>query len=123
MRLNRLLCTLSLVGAAVCVLPSAASAQDVITAPMPTGNTRLVLAPAYADTIYAVYIAVDVDTSGKADLSTLQLTGSAAELNGDAIRSWLRATRFRPAKKNGVPIRARFRMTAETLKQADPEKP
>lgn len=122
-RTTHLLAAVSLVGTALLAHPLSARAQDVITPPMPIGNARLVLVAANADTIYAVTIVVDVDASGKADLTTLQLSGSAAELNGDAIRTWLRTTRFQPAKRNGVPFRARFRMTAEALKQVDPDDP
>jgi hypothetical protein len=124
-RVTRLLCALALAAVAPAV-HSAAFAQaapaptpDVITPPKPLGNAPLVLVAAFPDTIYAAYISVDVDATGKADLSTLQITGSAAELNRTIIRNWLRAATFQPAKKNGVPFRSRFNMTAEALKQAD----
>jgi len=116
---NRLFCALSLAGAAAFASPASASAQDVMTPPIPLGNTHPVLVAQYADTIYAVKISVDIDPSGKADLASLTLSGSAAELNRKAITDWLRKTTFRPAKRNGVPERATFRMTAETLKQQD----
>lgn len=131
MLVNRLLCALSLAGAAAVAAPLSASAQlpvttapaqpDRVSPPIPLGNTHPVLVAAFADTIYAVNISVDVDANGRADLTTLALTGSAADLNRTAIRDWLRKTTFRPAKRNGVPMRATFRMTAETLKQAEPD--
>jgi hypothetical protein len=109
--------------------PPAASAQipsstaqgtpDRVSPPIPLGNTPLVLAAQYPDTIYAANITVDVDASGKALLNTLTLSGSAGEFNRKTITDWLRRTTFRPAKRNGVPIRGTFRMTAEALKQAD----
>lgn len=127
---NRLLRALSLVGATALALPAFAHAQvpsspaaampDRLSPPIPLGNTHPVLVAAFADTIYAVNVTVDVEANGKADLNTLTLSGSAAELNRKAITDWLRKTTFRPAKRNGVPERATFRMTAETLKQADP---
>lgn len=128
MTVNRLCCALSLAGAAALAMPSAASAQipaspaasmpDRLSPPIPLGSTHPVLVAAFADTIYAVNISVDIEANGKADLNTLTMTGSAAELNRKSITEWLRKTTFRPAKRNGVPERATFRMTAETLKQA-----
>ena len=79
------------------------------------------LAAQNPDTIYAAYITVDVDASGKALLNTLTLSGSAGEFNRAVIMDWLRKTTFRPAKRNDVPVRGTFRMTAEALKQADPD--
>jgi hypothetical protein len=112
------------------LLPAAALAQvpsssvrpalpDRISPPIPLGNTKLVLAAPFADTIYAVNVSVDVEANGKALLNTLELSGSAGEYNRKAITEWLQKTTFRPAKRNGVPIRATFRMSAEALKQAD----
>lgn len=115
---KRLSCTLVLACAAGFAASPAAEAQDVLTPPIPLGNTHPVLVAAYPDTIYAVNITVDVDATGKPDLMTLKLDGSAAELNHKAIRDWLRKTTFRPARRNGVPERSTFKMTAETLKQA-----
>ena len=112
------------------VLPSVALAQapsssvrpalpDRVSPPIPLGNTKLVLAAPFADTIYAVNVTVDVEANGKADLNTLELSGSAGEYNRKVITEWLKKTTFRPAKRNGVPIRATFRMNAEALKQAE----
>ena len=121
--------------AALVLLPSVAFAQipsssarpalpDRLSPPIPLGNTQLVLAAPFADTIYAVNVTVEVEANGKADLNTLSLSGSAGEYNRTAITEWLRKTTFRPAKRNGVPIRATFRMSAEALKQADePDQP
>jgi hypothetical protein len=66
-----------------------------------------------------VNVTVDVEANGKADLNTLELGGSAGEFNRKAITEWLKKTSFRPAKRNGVPIRSTFRMSAETLKQSE----
>lgn len=111
-------------------LPAAATAQvpsssvrpavpDRVSPPIPLGNHKLELAAPFADTIYAVNVTVDVEANGKADLATLALSGSAGEYNRKAVTEWLKKTTFRPAKRNGVPIRATFRMSAEALKQAD----
>ncbi len=99
--------------------PTRPAAPDRITPPIPLGNTRLVLAAPFPDTIYAVNVRVDVEANGKADLNTLELSGSAGEYNRKAITEWLKATAFRPGKRNGIPERATFRMSAEALKQAD----
>jgi hypothetical protein len=127
----RLSHVLSLAGMVAFAAPRTASAQlpssshtvkgapDRLSPPIPAGNTPLVLAAQYPDTIYAANITVDVDASGKALLNTLTLSGSAGEFNRQAIIDWLRKTTFRPAKRNGVPMRGTFRMTAEALKQAD----
>lgn len=115
--------------ASLIVLPAAALAQvpssaarpalpDRVSPPIPLGNAKLVLAAPFADTIYAVNVAVEVEANGKADLNTLDLSGSAGEYNRKVITEWLKKTAFRPAKRNGVPVRATFRMSAEALKQA-----
>ena len=113
------------------VFPAVASAQlpassptrpavpDRITPPIPLGNARLVLAAPFPDTIYAVNVSVEVEANGKADLNTLQLSGSGGEYNRKAVTEWLKATAFRPGKRNGLPERSTFRMSAEALKQAD----
>jgi hypothetical protein len=116
--------------ASLVVLPGVAFAQvpsssirpavpDRVSPPIPLGNTQLVLAAPFADTIYAVNVTVEVEANGKADLNTLALSGSAGEYNRKAITEWLKKTTFRPARRNGVPIRATFRMSAEALKQAE----
>ena len=121
--------------AAFVALPAIAFAQvpsssvrpatpDRVSPPIPLGNNHLVLAAPFADTIYAVEVTVDVEANGKADLSTLSLGGSAGEYNRKTITEWLRKTTFRPAKRNGIPIRAQFKMSAEALKQAEePDSP
>lgn len=99
--------------------PSRPAVPDRVTPPIPLGNARLVLAAPFADTIYAVNVTVEVEANGKADLNTLELSGSAGEYNRKTITEWLKATTFRPGKRNGIPERAIFRMSAEALKQAD----
>lgn len=109
-------------GLALAQVPSSSARPalpDRMSPPIPIGNTQLVLAAPFADTIYAVNVTVDVEANGKADLNTLALSGSAGEYNRKTITEWLKKTTFRPAKRNGVPVRATFRMSAEALKQAD----
>jgi len=114
-------------GAALAQVPSSSARPalpDRVSPPIPLGNTQLVLAAPFADTIYAVNVSVEVEANGKADLNTLDLSGSAGDYNRKAITEWLKKTTFRPAKRNGVPIRSTFRMSAEALKQADvPDSP
>jgi len=118
---------IALPGVALAQVPASSARPalpDRVSPPIPLGNTKLVLAAPFADTIYAVNVTVDVEANGKADLSTLALSGSAGEYNRKIITEWLNKTTFRPAKRNGVPIRATFKMSAEALKQAeDPGSP
>lgn len=99
--------------------PSRPAVPDRVAPPIPLGNPRLVLSAPFADTIYDVNVRVEIEANGKADLNTLELSGSAGEFNRKAITDWLKATSFRPGKRNGIPERSTFRMSAEALKQAD----
>ena len=122
LRYFTLLASLAVAPAAMAQLPSSPTRPalpDRVSPPVPLGNTQLVLAAPFADTIYAVNVSVEIEANGKADLNTLTLSGSAGEYNRQNVTDWLRKTTFRPAKRNGVPIRATFRMSAEALKQAD----
>jgi hypothetical protein len=113
---------IALPGVALAQVPSSSvrpAVPDRVSPPIPLGNSKLVLAAPFADTIYAVNVTVDVEANGKADLNTLALSGSAGEYNRKAITEWLRKTTFRPARRNGVPMRATFNMSAEALKQAE----
>jgi hypothetical protein len=46
-------------------------------------------------------IEVMVDVSGTPDMSTFKATGLGAELNQDALRTWIASSRFRPARRDG----------------------
>ena len=54
---------------------------------------------------------VEVDEEGRADVSTLKLTGQGTSQNRSAIEHWLGTVAFRPAEQNGVPVRGVFKMT------------
>lgn len=54
-------------------------------------------------------IEVAVDENGRADLSTLRVSGRGAGANQPAIARWLAAARFRPAQRDGKPVRGIFR--------------
>ena len=58
-------------------------------------------------------IMVQIDTTGRADLSTLQVTGPGADVNRQAVTDWLRTARFEPARLNGYLVRGWFRFAAE----------
>lgn len=56
-----------------------------------------------------VQLQVVVNTEGRADLSTLKLSGPGAELNRNALTTWLREARFKPGIQDGQPVSAMFR--------------
>jgi hypothetical protein len=56
---------------------------------------------------------VEVDESGRPDMSTLKLTGKGAGENRQAIQQWIAESVFRPGTRNGVPVRALLRMQLE----------
>jgi hypothetical protein len=66
-------------------------------------------------------IQVMVDTLGRADLKTLNLTGigSGGE-NRAAIERWLDALLFRPAMRDGQPVNGVFETTLEVRIQQRP---
>ena len=51
-----------------------------------------------------------VGTDGRADLSTLQVSGSDGTEHRGAIRDWLAGVKFAPATRDGVPVAAEFRV-------------
>ena len=63
---------------------------------------------------YRVDIRVMVDPNGRADISTLQMTGNALSDNRNAITEWLARSMFEPATTDGLPVRGEFRMTLKT---------
>jgi hypothetical protein len=58
-------------------------------------------------------IMVQIDTTGRADLSTLQISGTGADANRQVVADWLRTARFEPARLNGYLVRGWFRFAAE----------
>ena len=55
-----------------------------------------------------VEIQVVVNTNGKADMSTLKLTGPGAELNRNAVTTWVQEARFKPGLQDGQPVSAMY---------------
>jgi hypothetical protein len=92
---------------------------DAMTPPRPQSESRPALVGATADNPVAVEALVDIDANGRADLSTLKVTGPGADGNREIIANWLRDAVFEPARKNGVPVRGQFRMSAEARVTVD----
>lgn len=61
----------------------------------------------------ALEVAVLIDVRGKADLSTLEITGAGVELNRRIVEDWLREAVFTPARRNGIPVPGWFRVELE----------
>ena len=89
--------------------------QDELTPPTPIGGMRggPALVGATAQQPVNLDIMVQIDTTGRADLSTLQITGTGADANRQAVADWLRTARFEPARLNGYLVRGWFRFAAE----------
>jgi hypothetical protein len=86
---------------------------ETFSPPRPLSDTRPALVGATVESPVAVDVTVDVDPAGHADLATLQLGGVWATANRASIVEWLRASGFEPARRNGVPVRAPFKMVVE----------
>ena len=69
--------------------------------------------PPSGPTTVRLSIEVEVDESGRADVSTLKLMGSGVSDNQHAIRQWLEQALFAPARQNGVPVRGVFKASLE----------
>jgi hypothetical protein len=89
--------------------------QEELTPPTPIGGMRggPALAGATVQQPVNLDILVQIDTVGRADLSTLQVTGPGADSNRQAVANWLQSARFDPARLNGYPVRGWFRFRAE----------
>jgi hypothetical protein len=87
--------------------------QDELQPPVPVSGGGPALVGATPQRPVAIEILVQVDTLGRADLSTLQLTGQGVEANRQVIRDWLSSARFQPARLNGYLVRGWFRVAAE----------
>ena len=87
--------------------------QDALTPPRPIGGGGPALVGATAQAPVALDILVQVDTLGRADLSTLQVTGQGADANRQVVVDWLQTARFEPARLNGYVVRGWFRVSAD----------
>jgi hypothetical protein len=110
-----LLTTLAVLGAAACASGGGAAGPraGAVQAPQMISTTRApelrVPAGAPGQNPVDVRIEVAVDVSGRADMSTLRVTGRGAAMNQTAIARWLEAARFEPARRDGQPVRGIFR--------------
>ena len=87
--------------------------QDALTPPRPIGGGGPALVGATDQAPVALDILVQVDTLGRADLSTLQISGQGAEANRQVVVDWLQTARFEPARLNGYVVRGWFRVSAD----------
>ncbi|NUO38867.1 MAG: hypothetical protein HOQ17_00390 [Gemmatimonadaceae bacterium] len=89
--------------------------SDELTPPTPIGGMAggPALVGATVQQPVNLDILVQIDTTGRADLSTLQITGPGADANRQPVADWLRTARFEPARLNGYPVRGWFRVAAE----------
>ena len=87
--------------------------QDALTPPRPIGGGGPALVGATAQAPVVLDIMVQVDTLGRADLSTLRLSGQGAEANRQIVTDWLQTARFEPARLNGYLVRGWFRVSAD----------
>ena len=87
--------------------------QDALTPPRPIGGGGPALVGATAQAPVALDILVQIDTLGRADLSTLQVTGQGADANRQVVTDWLQTARFEPARLNGYVVRGWFRLSAD----------
>lgn len=87
--------------------------QEALTPPQPIGGGGPALVGATPQQPVSLEIIVRVDTLGRADLSTLRLSGQGVEQNRQIVIDWLRLARFEPAKLNGYPVNGWFHFVAE----------
>jgi hypothetical protein len=87
--------------------------QEALTPPQPIGRGGPALVGATRQAPVSVEILVQIDTFGRADLSTLKITGQGVEPNRAVITDWLRTARFEPARLNGYLVRGWFNVLAE----------
>jgi hypothetical protein len=87
--------------------------QEALTPPRPLNSGGPALVGATRAVPVSLEIVVAVDTLGRAELPTLQITGQGVEQNRPIIADWLRGATFEPARLNGYPVRGWYHMLAE----------
>ena len=87
--------------------------QEELQPPVPIAGGGPALVGATPQRPVKLEILVQIDTLGRADLSTLQLTGQGIELNRPVVTDWLRTARFQPARLNGYLVKGWFHFAAE----------
>ena len=56
---------------------------------------------------------VMVDANGSPDMRTFKAVGPGADMNGDALRTWIEGASFRPARLDGHAVPGLFKMRLE----------
>jgi hypothetical protein len=87
--------------------------REELQPPVPISGDGPALVGATPQRPIAIEVLVQVDTLGRADLSTLQLTGQGIDANRQVITDWLRVARFQPARLNGYLVPGWFRVAVE----------
>jgi hypothetical protein len=88
-------------------------AREELQPPVPISGDGPALVGATPQRPITIEILVQVDTLGRADLTTLQLTGQGIDANRQVISDWLRVARFQPARLNGYLVPGWFRVAVE----------
>jgi hypothetical protein len=86
---------------------------EALTPPRPVGGGGPALVGATLQAPISVEVLVQIDTLGRADLSTLKLSGQGVEPNRGVITDWLRTARFEPARLNGYLVRGWYNALVE----------
>jgi len=55
-----------------------------------------------------IRITVHVDSMGRPNMETLDMSGQGASDNRDIVAEWVRSSRFRPAQRAGQPVEGVF---------------
>jgi hypothetical protein len=87
--------------------------REALTPPTPIGGGGPALVGATPQQPVNLEITVRVDTLGRADLSTLTVTGPGADQNRSVVADWLRNARFEPARLNGYIVSGWYQAKAE----------
>jgi hypothetical protein len=87
--------------------------REALTPPTPIGGGGPALIGATPQQPVSLEITVKVDTLGRADLSTLTVTGPGADQNRSVVADWLRSARFEPARLNGYLVSGWYQAKAE----------
>ncbi|HET7187246.1 MAG TPA: hypothetical protein VFI52_03795 [Gemmatimonadaceae bacterium] len=60
-----------------------------------------------------IELEVMVDESGRPDMRTFRAVGPGADINADALRTWIEGAGFRPARLDGRAVPGLFKMRLE----------
>lgn len=105
---------------ASCASSSGGTSRTHVRAPelLTTARPELVatgLTPNATRPTTIVEIQVVVNTTGKADMSTLKISGPGAEVNRNAVTTWVQEARFKPGLQDGQPVSAMYRQSFSAM--------